>query len=296
MTATTDSPPSTEPSFDVVAPREQTIPVVLASPHSGRVYPRDFLAESRLDPVAIRKSEDSYVDEIFGLAPAVGAPLLRAHFPRAYLDPNREPYELDPQMFEDALPAFVNARSPRVAAGLGTIARIVSHGEDIYRGKLRFEEAERRIATLYRPYHRMLQSLIETTRARFGRCLLIDCHSMPSVGGPMDIDTGVRRVDFVLGDCHGTSCAPAITDTTNRFLRRLGYVVTWNNPYSGGYTTRHYGAPHEGVHTLQIEINRAIYMNEGTMERLPHLDFLSRQMRDLVVALADTLQTLGDRP
>jgi len=272
-------------------PETQTLPVVFASPHSGNRYPESFIRASRLDPAALRKSEDSFVDEIYAAAPRFGAPLIKALFPRAYMDPNREPFELDPEIFDDELPSYVNANSPRVAAGLGTIARVVANGENIYRNKLSFTEAADRINALYRPYHRALQDLIETTRRRFGWCLLIDCHSMPSIGGPMDLDSGKTRVDFVLGDCFGISCAPAITDHFEAALARDGHAVTRNDPYSGGYTTVHYGRPDAGVHALQIEINRALYMNEIHYTRLPGLETLRRHME----ALMATLPALCDR-
>ena len=252
------------PAFDVLEPVLQTAPVVFASPHSGADYPPEFVAASRLDALALRKSEDSFVDELFAAAPAMGAPLVCARFPRAFLDANREPFELDPGMFADRLPGYVNTRSPRVAAGLGTIARIVSSGSDIYRRKLRFDEALHRVNTCYRPYHAALAGLVERTRAQFGLCLLIDCHSMPSVGGPADADSGRRRVDIVLGDCHGTSCDRRLTELARRTLGQRGYVVRRNVPYAGAYTTRHYGAPQRGVHALQIEINRALYMDESS--------------------------------
>jgi len=184
---------------EVVLADGQTLPLVIASPHSGHGYLPEFLAQSPLDPRALRKSEDSYVDELFAAGPALGAPLLRAHFPRIYVDPNREPFELDPRMFEDKVPDFVNASSPRVAAGLGTIARLAAGGEDIYREKLRFAEALQRIDSCYRPYHATLRRLVDATVVKFGFCILLDCHSMPSVGGPMESDAGRPRADFVLG-------------------------------------------------------------------------------------------------
>src|SRR5256885_16831889 len=189
-----------EPAIEVVAATGQTLPLVLASPHSGTTYPPDFLAASRLDPLSLRRSEDSYVDEIFGSGPILGAPMLKAHFARAYLDPNREPFELDPAMFEDLLPDFVNCHSPRVRVGLGTIARVVASGEEIYARKLRFSEALQRIERLYRPYHRSLADLLETTRKRFGFFLLLDCHSMPSTTLPTSRSSHRGRVDIVLGD------------------------------------------------------------------------------------------------
>ena len=211
-------------------PQDQSAPVVFASPHSGTDYTPEFKAASRLDAKTLRRSEDSFVDEIFADAPKVGVPLIKALFPRAYVDPNREPFELDAEMFRDPLPSYVNSHSPRIAAGLGTIARVVASGEDIYRDKLTFDEAVHRIDRLYRPYHRALMALVEDTRAAFGWCLLVDCHSMPSVGGPMDQDPGMSRVDFVLGDCFGASCHGAITKHLENVLTAAGYTVTRNIP------------------------------------------------------------------
>jgi N-formylglutamate amidohydrolase len=267
MDAVVSARPEETLAFDVIGPAEQTAAVVVASPHSGRTYTPEFLAACRLDLKTLRKSEDSYVDELLGAAPHCGAPLLRARFPRAYVDPNREPFELDPAMFDDDLPAYANTCSPRVTAGLGTIARVVANGEEIYHRKLQVAEAISRIDRLYHPYHEALEDLVAGTRARFGACLLIDGHSMPSVGGPLDRDAGRRRVDFVLGDCHGSTCAPEIVDIVQDFLETQGYHVTRNVPYAGGFTTRHYGRPDSGVHALQIEINRSLYMDEDSFER-----------------------------
>ena len=176
----TDDNRSPVPPWRLLAPAEQTAPVVFASPHSGRDYPPEFIAASRLNVVSLRGSEDAFIDEIFAAAPDFGAPLLCARFPRAYVDANREAFELDPAMFTDPLPDYVNTRSPRIAAGLGTIARVVTDGEDIYHEPLRFEDALGRIEALYRPYHKALQGLLQATQERFGGCLLVDCHSMPS--------------------------------------------------------------------------------------------------------------------
>jgi N-formylglutamate amidohydrolase len=275
-----------EPSHEVLAPARQSLPLVLASPHSGRFYPPEFVADARLDPLALRRSEDSFVDELFDFGPQLGAPLLRAHFARAYVDPNREPYELDPTMFADPLPDFANTRSPRVAAGLGTLARIVAGGAEIYKHKLRIEEALARIERHYRPYHACLQRLIAETRAAFGYCLLIDCHSMPSTGGPTDRDPGAQRVDFVLGDCHGSACAPAVIETVEESLKAAGYRVARNIPYSGGFVTRHYGRPADGVHALQIEINRALYMDEEKIARKQGMARLSADLKAAVERLA----------
>ena len=249
----------------ILRPAEQTVPVIFASPHSGRVYPAAFLAAARLYALALRRSEDSFVDELFAAAPSYGAPLLAATFPRAFCDVNREPWELDPAMFADALPAWVNTSSSRVKAGLGTIARVVASGEAIYRGKLPFAEAERRVRDFWQPFHTALAASIEETRARFGFCLLLDCHSMPSHAA----HGRHTKADFVLGDAHGTACTPRATRLAERLLSDQGYTVRRNEPYAGGYITRTYGRPREQVHALQIEIARELYMDEVRIEPLP---------------------------
>lgn len=269
----------------VLAPPEQTVPLVFASPHSGREYPADFVASSRLDPAALRRSEDSFVDELFAGVTEHGAPLLAALFPRAFCDPNREPYELDPGMFSGSLPSHANIRSPRVAAGLGTIARVVASGAEIYGAKLPVAEAERRISAYYRPYHARLRQMMDATRTRFGWSLLVDCHSMPSVGGPMDRDMGLSRVDVVLGDCFGAACSSLVTQTVEEVFRGLGYRVVRNTPYAGGFTTRHYGQPRGGSHALQIEINRGLYMDEERHAKTPGFDRLAADIDRVVAAL-----------
>jgi N-formylglutamate deformylase len=256
---------------------------VFASPHSGRIYPAAFVAAARLDALGLRRSEDSFVDALFEAAPEHGAPLLAATFPRAFCDPNREPWELDPGMFADDLPAWVNTTSARVGAGLGTIARVVASGETIYRGKLPFAEAERRVRACWEPFHDALFALITETRRRFGACLLIDCHSMPANGNP---GRAGQAADFVLGDAHGTACSPRATNLVEQVLRDLGYTVRRNDPYAGGYITRHYGRPREGVHGLQIEIARSLYMDEARIERLPRFAALQRDLTTLIAALA----------
>lgn len=280
------APGGARPPFDIITPAVQTVPLVFASSHSGTEYEPGFVAASRLDQVSLRRSEDSYVDELFEAAPAHGAPLLRALFPRVYLDPNREPWELDPGMFEDALPDWVNTTSLRVAGGLGTIARVVTNGAEVYRGKLMFAEAERRIRTLYIPFHEAIQDLLAATVDRFGTAILIDCHSMPSVGGPMDRDPGHERADIVLGDRYGTACARIVTETAEEVLAGMGYRVARNDPYAGGFTTRNYGRPGAGIHALQIEVKRSLYMDETRIARLPELAGVRERMESLIEALA----------
>ncbi|MGG5819699.1 N-formylglutamate amidohydrolase [Falsiroseomonas sp. HW251] len=279
------SPPGAEhpPPFRVMRPARQTLPLIFASPHSGAHYSADFLAEARLDPVALRRSEDSFVDELFAAAPAAGIPLLTATFPRVFCDANREPWELDPAMFDGPLPSWVNSASPRVGAGLGTIARVVATGEPVYRHKLAFAEAEARIRDFWQPYHAALGGLIAETRAAFGCCLLVDCHSMPSHPA-----YGSPPADFVLGDAHGTSCAPRATRLFEDTLSALGYRVRRNDPYAGGYVTRHYGAPRDGVHTLQIEVARRLYMDEARVQRAPGMAALKRDLGHVVTVLGGT--------
>ncbi len=268
--------------LELLSPSDWRLPLVLASPHSGRRYPDEFLKTTRLDPRTLRRSEDSYVDEIFAGGPQHGAPLLKALFPRAFLDTNREAFELDPDMFEDALPDYVNTRSPRVAAGLGTIAKVVAHGQNIYRAKMPFAAALDRVTRYYQPYHSALHGIIDQAVGRFGYCILVDCHSMPSNGGGIGGRRPARKVDFVLGDCYGSACDPIITDTVETWLLDHGYVVARNAPYAGGYTTRHYGRPRVGVHAIQIEINRSLYMDERDLTRKPFIKTLADQMGRLI--------------
>ena len=250
--------------YTIHRPGQLSAPLVFSSPHSGRDYDPAFVASARLDARTLRRSEDSYIDEIFAAVPQFGGALLAASFPRVWCDANREPWELDPTMFDDALPPWVNTTSPRVQAGIGTLARIVSSGEAIYRRKLSFAEAERRVALAWQPYHDALASLIASSQAQFGVCLLVDCHSMPSQA------CSDRRPipDIVLGDSFGATCAAGIIGQTERYLIDCGYTVRRNDPYAGGYVTRHYGRPASGVHTLQIEIARGLYMDETSMQRL----------------------------
>jgi N-formylglutamate deformylase len=284
--------PSLDPAtpLRLALPVQQTAPVVFASPHSGRDYPTEFVAAARLDPIGLRRSEDCFVDDLFAGAPAHGAPLLTATFPRAFCDANREPWELDPAMFQDALPAWVNSASPRVGAGLGTIARVVASGEAIYRDKLHFAEAERRVRSCWQPFHDALMELIDRTRAEFGACLLIDCHSMPAHG--CSGRNGASPIDIVLGDAHGTACAARVTRRVEQLFIGLGYTVRRNDPYAGGYITRHYGRPREGVHVLQIELARRLYMDEVRIERGAGFASVQRDLTSLIATVAAEAGTL----
>lgn len=261
-----------QPPFELRRPADQRVPFVFNSPHSGRCYPDRFLSMARLDRNTIRRSEDSFVDELFGSAVMLGAPLLAANFPRAYLDVNREPWELDPRMFAEPVPSFANIRSARVAGGLGTVPKLVGEGLDIYAGRLPLAEAIGRIETIYKPYHDTLKRLVMATHQRFGFAVLVDCHSMPAsirIG-----DTGVRP-DFIVGDRFGASSSSALTEHAIGLLIALGYTVAHNKPYAGGFITEHYGRPQRGLHALQIEVNRGLYMNERTFQKSGNFDALA---------------------
>ncbi len=272
-----------QPPFEIFEPEQPLSPLVFNSPHSGRTYPASFLASSRLTERALRRSEDSFVDLLFSGVVSRGAPLMRALFPRAVLDLNREPYELDPRMFDGRLPSFANTRSMRVAGGLGTIARIVGDSQEIYARRLGVDEGLRRIELLYKPYHRSLRRLIQRTERHFGHAILIDCHSMPSASLAQETSP---KPDVVLGDRYGTSCTPLLTDSMELAFRRLGYTVLRNKPYAGGFITENYGSPLAGVHALQIEINRALYMDEVSLEPHAGFDRLAKDVLTVVSSLA----------
>jgi N-formylglutamate deformylase len=253
-----------DPPFDVLEPRAVSAPLFFNSPHSGSVYPRTFLDMARIDLETLQRSEDSFVDDLIAGVVGQGFPMMRAHFPRCYVDVNREPYELDPRMFEGRMPSYANTRSMRVAGGLGTIARVVGDAQEIYGRRIPVDEALRRIESLYKPYHRALRKLFGRLHSEFGTAIMVDCHSMPSVAGNKD---DRPRPDFILGDRYGTSCAPIVCDTAEEALRELGYTVSRNKPYAGGFITEHYGNPSAGLHCLQLEMNRALYMDERQRTR-----------------------------
>jgi N-formylglutamate amidohydrolase len=288
--------PELNPPFDVLEPSALASPLVFSSPHSGAIYPQSFLAAARLDATTLRRSEDAYVDELFAGMVAQGAPLIRARFPRAYLDLNREPYELDPRMFDGRLPVFANTRSVRVAGGLGTIARVVGDSQEIYGGRLKVDEALARIDKLYKPYHRNLRMLLERAHRMFGTAILLDCHSMPSISSVPLPDNGLDRrikADVVLGDRYGTSCETAIVDVVEYELRRMGYKVLRNKPYAGGFITEHYGDPANQFHALQIEINRVLYMDEKSMEKAARFGVVAADLRRVADQLACFIAARG---
>ena len=271
--------------FKIHRPAEQRVAFVFASPHSGRLYPSSFVAASGLDPLGLRRSEDAYADALFAGAVALGAPLIAARFPRAYLDANRAPGEIDAAMFDGPLSVRADPPNPRVQAGLGVIPRIVRDGAEIYRARLDPREASRRLEMLHRPYHAALARLVEDTRRQFGVAVVIDCHSMPSAAAIPDI---------VLGDRYGSSASPLLAERAEASLAQVGFSTARNTPYAGGYTTHLYGRRENFVHALQIEINRTLYLDE---ERIaPGADFAQVQAR-LTEALASLtaldIDTLG---
>jgi N-formylglutamate amidohydrolase len=279
------------PPFEIVEPAAWRAPIIFNSPHSGSLYPQDFVAASRIDLAALRRSEDSFMDELIGDLSQRGFPVVRVNFPRSYVDVNREPYELDPRMFTGRLPSFANTRSMRVAGGLGTIPRVVGDGQEIYRERLSVDDALARIEALYKPYHRALRRLINKAHQNFGTVVVVDCHSMPSIGVSRDEP---RRPDVVIGDRYGTSCAPVIPDMVEETMRALGYSVGRNKPYAGGFITEHYGNPASGLHAVQLELNRAIYMDERRRERSPGFAQVAADFAILADALAAVpLDSLG---
>ncbi len=253
----------TRPTYQLTRPGQRSTSVIFASPHSGRDYLSGFLQKAALDQQAIRSSEDAFVDQLFDMAPLYGAPFLAAGSPRAYVDLNRAPDELDPALIEGVRRI---AHSPRIASGLGVIPRVVANGRPIYRGKISIEEAQGRIAGYWRPYHDMLQTLIEESHARFSEAILIDCHSMPhealeNVGPP-----GSPRPDVVLGDRFGAAASASIVERIEAAFAAAGLRVVRNMPFAGAYITQHYGRPSRRQHAVQIEIDRGLYMNEKTIQ------------------------------
>jgi N-formylglutamate deformylase len=281
------NPAELDVPFDILEPSRPAGAVIFNSPHSGSCYPREFLSTVQLDLATLRRSEDSFVDELFLGVVEVGFPLMRARFPRCYVDVNREPYELDPRMFNGRLPSFANTRSMRVAGGLGTVARVVGEAQEIYEQRIPIDDALRRIEGLYKPYHRALRRAVTKIHRAYGAAILIDCHSMPSASGSRDERP---RADIVLGDRYGTSCAPIIADTIEQTMRACGYSVSRNKPYAGGFITEHYGNPSVGLHALQLEVNRALYMDERRFSRIAefatvaaHLVTIARRLSEIPI-------------
>ena len=247
-----------DPAYDLHMPDPRSTGVIFASPHSGCDYPWSFLRRSVLDERTIRSSEDAFVDRLFAAAPGLGAPLLAARAPRAYVDLNRGADELDPGVIEGVRHV---AHNPRISSGLGVIPRVVANGRAIYRGKIPLAEARARLAEIWTPYHATLQRLLAEARRDFGAAILIDCHSMPHEAID-SIAAGGRTPDVVLGDRFGAACGPEIVDRIEAAFAGAGLRVARNAPFAGAYVTQHYGRPSRGQHVVQVEIDRALYIDE----------------------------------
>ncbi|WP_377509249.1 N-formylglutamate amidohydrolase [Octadecabacter sp. R77987] len=251
-----------KPSFSLVSPVQRTTSVVFASPHSGRDYPLAFLRDAVLNAREIRSSEDAFVDQLFDAAPSQGAPLLFANAPRAYVDLNRAPEEFDPALIDGIRRA---AHNPRIASGLGVIPRVVSNGRAIMRGKISLAEAHMRITDYWRPYHDQLQALLDQAHGTFGEAILIDCHSMPHEAIESVSPVGSARPDVVLGDRFGAAAAGSVVERVEAAFASAGFKVARNMPFAGAYITQHYGRPSRRQHAVQVEIDRALYMDERTV-------------------------------
>ncbi|MYM55683.1 N-formylglutamate amidohydrolase [Thalassovita mangrovi] len=271
-------------AFEIVHPDKRSTSVVFASPHSGRDYPASLMKRTVLDRLAIRSSEDAFVDRLFDCAPRFGAPFLMAGAPRAFIDMNRAAEELDPALIEGVRGGGHN---PRIASGLGIVPRVVANGRAIYNGKISLAEAQRRINGYWVPYHRQLQKLLDESHARFGEAILIDCHSMPHEALDNIVRSGAPRPDIVLGDRFGASASAEIVDQIEAAFRDAGLRVSRNAPFAGAYTTQHYGRPSRRQHTVQVEIDRSLYMDEKAIR--PRDDFAAfrRLLRGVIARIAE---------
>lgn len=272
------------PAYDLFLPAGPSSRLVFASPHSGRAYPAEFLAASVLDERMIRSSEDAFVDLLFADAPQAGAPLLVARAPRAYVDLNRAVDELDPAVIDQVPRALMN---PRIGAGLGVIPRVVANGRAIYRGKITLAEAQARIDTVWVPYHARLQGLLTETRARHGEAILIDCHSMPHEAIDGYWQAGRARPEVVLGDRFGAAAAPEVMDRVEAAFVAEGLRVARNAPFAGAYIAQAYGRPARGQHVVQVEIDRALYMDEAAILPGPGFDAVRRMLARVIARLSE---------
>lgn len=269
--------------YRLLAPLRHLSPVVFAAPHSGRRYDAALMAQTTLDALAIRSSEDAFVDWLFDCAPAHGMPLLAAEVPRAFVDLNRAPDELDAAVIEGV---GRSPHNPRISSGLGVIPRVVAGGRAIYRGKLPLAEAESRIRQYWNPYHRTLRDLIEATHSRFGQAILVDCHSMPHEAIEGHGRPGTPLPDIVLGDRFGAAAGREVVDHIEAAFHRAGFRVTRNAPFAGAFIAQSYGRPSTGRHVVQVEINRALYMDESRVAPLPEFDSFRLRLSSVVAEIA----------
>lgn len=264
-------------------PLIEPLPLVFDSPHSGRVYPADFRFTA--PDYVVRTAEDTHVDELYAAAPRHGATLIGAHFPRAYIDPNRHLADIDASLIDGAWPGPLDP-GEKTRLGLGLIWRLAKPDTPMYDRKLTVEEVSHRIERYYRPYHAALDGAADALHSRFGAVWHVNCHSMKSVGARNSPDAGKRRPDFVLGDRDGTTCEPEFTALVYEALAGMGYAVAINDPYKGVELVRKHGRPGEGRQSLQIEVNRARYMNEKTNEKVAEFDKLAENIGRLVGVIA----------
>ncbi|WP_090207944.1 N-formylglutamate amidohydrolase [Yoonia litorea] len=279
-------------AFNLTMPERRMTSVVFASPHSGRVYPPAFLRKAVLDAHQIRSSEDAFVDQLLASVPHHGAPLLTALVPRAYLDLNRGPDELDSALIEGVRR---NPHNPRITSGLGVIPRVVANGRQIYRGKISLQDAHDRIARYWRPYHDQLQTLLDESRNHFGEAILIDCHSMPNEAVENIGPPGSARPDIVLGDRFGATVSGEIVERVEAAFAAAGLRVARNMPFAGAFITQHYGRPSRRQHALQIEMNRALYMDETTLEKRADFDAFKSLLEGVIAEIAEIGAAKTDR-
>lgn len=246
-------------AYNLFMPDIRTTSVVFASPHSGREYPWSFVRRTILDENTLRSSEDAFVDKLFDTAPQHGAPLLTAIAPRAWIDVNRSSDELDPALIEGVKRS---AHNPRVASGLGVVPRVVANGRSIYRGKISHKEAEARIDEFWRPWHQALTTLMDDSEALFGEAILIDCHSMPHEAIETISHPRGARPEIVLGDRFGAAAGSDVVDRIESAMTAAGLRVARNAPFAGAFVTQSHGRPARNRHVVQVEIDRALYMNE----------------------------------
>jgi len=273
-------------AYDVSHPEKRSSCVVFASPHSGRDYPWSFLRRTVLDERTIRSSEDAFVDQLFDAAPQFGAPLLRAGAPRAFVDLNRSAEELDPAVIEGVRR---QGHNPRISSGLGVIPRVVANGRAIYRGKITMQEADRRIDQYWKPYHQMLQKLLDGALQFHGQAVLIDCHSMPHEAMDGMARGGMTRPNVVLGDRFGAAAGAEIMDRVEAAFASAGFNVVRNAPFAGAYITQAYGRPSRNQHAVQVEIDRSLYMDERAIR--PHAGF--EETRARLRAVVDEIAAIG---
>ncbi len=274
---------TTTDAFVLSCPDRQVAPVILSSPHSGNWYPPDFLARSVLDRHAIRSSEDAFVDRLFGAAPDLGLPLLAARVPRAYLDLNRAPDEMDPAVIDGIEQP---AHNPRVSSGLGVIPRVVAGARAIYAGKLSRQEADFRLTRYWHPYHDALRGLIGQTVAAFGEAIVLDCHSMPHEAIEGHARFGAPLPEVVLGDRYGAAAGREVMARVEAAFQAEGLRVARNAPFAGAHITHAYGRPSQRVHVIQVEIDRALYMDEARIEPLARFDSFRARIGRILVRIA----------